>query len=155
KIVRGIRKNDIRPFGGLFQKFEHIGSKGPDWESQFPGRLGNELGTARKTFHCKDIPGPPGSKFKRDVPRSREQIEHLELLEIKSVPQNIEQAFLGHVRGGPYRKVLGCLQAFALVCTGNDSHQRALRIEKSKAPSSSSSTGKYGLLGTNTERCST
>lgn len=102
KIVGWICKNEVKLFRGPLQIFKNIGFYCADGKIEFRGNFGNVVHTTGKTIHSRNVLDAPGCKFKRNVACARKQVEHFQLVKIKPVVQDVEKAFLGHVRSRSY-----------------------------------------------------
>ena len=61
----------------------------------------DERGVLAGHLHAVHAPGPARSELEGDGTGAPEKVQHLEVLEFILVVQNVEQALLGKVRGGP------------------------------------------------------
>ena len=104
KLVGRVGKHEVDSGIGLFQVFEDIGPVRADHgQLQAFSHVPDEVDAGRMLVDGIHTGGPAGGKFKRDVAGARKQVEHREVFEIYFIVQDIEQAFLGKIRGRPYR----------------------------------------------------
>ena len=132
QIVGGVRENHVELFRTAFEVEEDVGFdriEVPD--AQLRRRLADEVVVYRIDFHRGYAPRSARCKLIADRAGSREEVQHVALLEIQQIAEDVEEVLLGEIGRRPRPQVAGRVDGPALVFSAYYSHTICLKYPPS------------------------
>ena len=132
QIVGRIRENQVELFGAAFQVEKNVRFDGVEvFDSELPGGPADEIvvygidldrGYAASSARCE---------FVTDGTRAGEEVQHVALLEIQQIAEDVEEVLLGEIGRRPRPQVAGRVDGPALVFSAYYSHTICLKYPPS------------------------
>ena len=132
QIVGSVRENHVELFRTTFEVEEDVGFdciEVPD--AQLRRRLADEVVVYRIDFHRGYAPRSARCELIADRAGSREEVQHVALLEIQQIAEDVEEVLLGEIGRRPRPQVAGRVDGPALVFSAYYSHTICLKYPPS------------------------